>query len=363
MDHMARNWVNFVGHNGGRFYQNVWRPYKGVPHDEKTRAEYFVKTHRELARKMRQYGLYYLANLNGIVGGVANIKMEDRDPQLVRQWVQQIAAGLRDESNILGWFCGDEVGPAYLPNFLVTKALIETADRGKAAIALHSNLQYVKAYQFREQVIFTDPYRVSRPANDDPWDVLSWMTDISEFTGDKPHWATLQAHRLRKKPWYSQATPAEFSLMSWLAIAGGSNVNCYFVYGGHPWWWSVYVRNNLGESFWCCVDAYGNETPWFEAYKKFAEKIGPVGPLLARARLITRPSIKAVAPKIKLNGIGKEARREVRAVYLGVLDPEQIDGRVLIAVNMDRDRPRAVTISTAAGKRLYDLVKIGRAHV
>jgi len=152
--------------------------------------------------------------------------------------------------------------------------------------------------------------------------------------------------------------------MSWLGIAGGADVTCYFLYCGGDWWRSRYLINKPGGGFWACVDSYGNETPLFEAYKKFASKVGPIGPLLAKAKLALTPSAEAVAPDIELKGLdwgGKKLKKKAKAVYVGVLEPQQIGGQVLVAVNMDRDNPQPVKISVGGdlgGKRLYDLVSL-----
>jgi len=373
MDHMARNWVNFVGHYGGRFYQNVWWGYRweldhnaqdDIPHDEQTRATYYVKLHQYAAPRLREYGMYYLANMAGMAGGVETIRLEDRDKELMERWADEITSGLRDEENILGWFCADEATPTYLKNYLVTKALLESRDRSKAAMVLVNNLGFLKtAYEPSHQVIFADSYPVLRPHRDNPWHILKWMKDVSEVSGDKPHWLTLQSFSSSDERWYARPSPTELTLMSWLSIAGGANVNCYFVYCGGGWWRSRYLINKPRGGFWACVDSYGNETPWFEAYKEFADRVGPIGPLLAKAKLILKPSVEAIAPEIQLNGFkpGGGKLGTAGAVYVGVLEPGQIGGQVLVAVNMDRDNPQPVKISVGGdlgGKRLYDLVSL-----
>ena len=149
--------------------------------------------------------------------------------------------------------------------------------------------------------------------------------------------------------------------MSWLAVAGGANINCYFLLSSGPWWQDVYIRNNLrGNPFWCTMDCYGNETPRYRVFREYAAKIGPIGSLLARAKLVPKPRISAVSQEIKQNGIGPDATRTIKAVHVGVLRPAQMDGRVLIVVNMDRDRARPTTIAVpdAGDKRVYDLVNL-----
>jgi len=370
LDQLSRDWVNFMGSASGRYYQSVWSDHRSVipngadaelPEGEAARATVYVRTHKYLAPLLREYGIYYLANLVGFAGGVDTVKLADRDPDQLNRWADEITSGLRDEPNILGWFCADEAKPTYLKNYLVTKAMIESRDRSKASMVLLNNLGFLKGFHESHQVIFTDQYPVLRRNRDDPWNILKWMHNISELTGDKPHWFTTQAFYLRGQPWQARPGPADLKLMSWLAIAGGANVNCYFLLSGGPWWWHVYIRDETkGDHFWCTMDSYGNETPRYQVFREYAAKLGPIGPLLARASLDRKPRITAVAPEIKQNGFGPDATGTIKAVHVGVLRPAQVDGRILIVVNMDRDhvQPVTVTVPDAAGRKMVDLVSL-----
>jgi len=374
LDRIARDWVNFMGAASGRFYQSVWNDHRSVvpgseeaelPEGDEGRATVYVKTHQYLAPMLREYGMNYIGSLVGFAGGVEDIALTDRDRNQLNRWADEIAV-LRDEPNLLGWFCRDEARPTYLVNFLVTKAMIESRVPDKPAMVLLNSTEFLRVYNDSHQVIFTDRYPILRPTRDDPWKILRWMTEIDAYTGGKPHWFTLEAFRIRKEPWHARPSEIDLRMMSWLSIAGGAKVNCYFLLSGGPWWEDYYIRKKKrGSPFRCMLDCYGNETPHYRAFREHAAKVGPLGPLLARARLNHRPSVTAVAPDMVQNGVGPEATQTIPAVHVSTLEPDRIDGRILIAVNMDRDRPQPLKIKVPdlGNDRCYDLVGLAEVPV
>ena len=366
LDQLARDGVNFMGAASGRFYQNVWNDHRSVvpggpedelPEGEEARATVYVKTHRYLAPMLREYGMHYIGSLVGFAGGVESIALTDRDREQMTRWADEIAV-LKSEPNLLGWFCRDEAGPVYLQSFLVTKAMIESRVPGKPAMVLVNNLDFYKVFNDSHQIIFTDRYPILRPTRDNPWKILQWMKDFDEVSGGKPHWFTLEGFCQRREPWHARPGVADMRLMSWLAIAGGAKVNCYFLLSGGPWWEGVYIRKReRDDSMWCMLDCYGNETPRYRMFREFAAKVAPLGPLLAKARLADRPRASAVAPDMVQNGVGPEATKTIPAVHVSALDPHRMDGQILIAVNMDRDKPQPLKIKAPdlQTNRLYDL--------
>ena len=369
LDQLARHWVNFMGGASGRFYQSVWNDYRSVipgsveadlPEGEEGRATVYVKTHRYLAPVFHEYGMYYLANLVGFAGGVESIALTDRNLEQMNKWADEIAV-LKNEPNILGWFCADEAKPTYLMSYLVTKAMIETRARSKPAMVLLNNKGFLKAYDASHQVIFTDQYPILRPTRDDPWKILRWMTDIDKITGGKPHWFTSEAFCQRREPWHARPGTTDMRLMSWLATAGGAKVNCYFLLSAGPWWENFYIRKQeRGDSMWCMLDCYGNETPRYRVFREYAAKIGPLGPLLAKAKLAPNPLVTADAPEIQQNGFGPDATKKIPAVHISALSPDRINGQILIAVNMDRDGPQPLKMDAPdlGDYRCYDLVSL-----
>lgn len=369
LDQLARHGVNFMGASSGRFYQNVWNDHRSVvpgsaeaelPTGEDARATVYVRTHRYLASVLREYGMHYLGNLAGFAGGVESIALTDRDREQMDEWADEIAA-LENEPNLLGWFCRDEAGPAYLQSFLVTKAMMESRVRSKPAMVRVNNLDIFKVFNDSHQIILTGRNPVLRPARDDPWMILQWMKEFDEVSGGKPHWFVSEASCRRREPWHARPGVSDIRLMSWLAVAGGAKVNCHLQLSGGPWWEDIYIRKEeRGDAMWCMLDCYGNETPRYRVFREYAAKVAPLGRLLAKARPADRSRATAVAPDIVQNGVGPEATKAIPAVHIAALDLDRINGQILIAVNMDRDEPQplVIKISDPGRDRLYDLVSL-----
>ena len=190
-------WTSFPGTGSTSWAAPAGDTIRAFGEGEAARATVYVRTLKYLAPLLREYGIYYLANLVGFAGGVDTVKLADRDPDQLNRWADEITSGLRDEPNILGWFCADEARPTYLKNYLVTKAMIESRDRSKASMVLLNNLGFLKGFHESHQVIFTDQYPVLRRNRDDPWNgVLRAQTALAGAPGPgRPETDELARHR------------------------------------------------------------------------------------------------------------------------------------------------------------------------
>jgi len=113
------------------------------------------------------------------------------------------------------------------------------------------------------------------------------------------------------------------------------------------------------------VDEYGNPLDLWEVYAEFADKVGPLGELIAGAPVVEHHGLEADAPTITLktlNNVGIKGPRQRPAIYLGALRPQGMGALLVFAVNIDRENPHEVELTGSAaalaGRRLYDLVSL-----
>jgi len=362
-DHMARHWVNFILPTGARFGDIMrirYDPEKSLQENLLV-SDLWLKEQRENLDLLKPYGIKYVANMQAFTGGPTGPPVEAMNRAQLQLWAEKVTSALRDEDSILAWYVGDEVRPTFLKKYLVAKELLETRDRSKTAVVLVNGMDSIKTFAPFHQVIVTDKYPVYRPTTDDPWGIAEWMKQIREVSGDAPHWIVLQAHHADGALSGSQTSAIEQRMMSWLALAGGADAVLHFVYAYGPLWNEYFVREST-TSFTAMVDAYGNAMSWFDEYAEFAEKVGPLGALLIKARVQEGSPLRAVSPMLRLDGRQIKGPRERPAVYLGVLQPPGLQAQLLIPVNQDRNGPQPLKITAPQdvldGKSLYDLVEL-----
>jgi len=356
MDRQARNWMNLFFPAGQRFRDAMWRHKYDVEEEPEgfDRAQCWIDILKdEWAPLLKKYGMYYLANAQGFAGTRSppypELNIEERERQMA-----EIVSALKDDDNLLGWYIEDEPGDGLLPNYLTVKKMLETGDRDRLALCLFAGTKAVVTFAPYQQVMITDRYWISRGAYY-PWGILTHMLTVGSIT-DAPHWITLFGAWLPEHAAFKK-TPAELRLTSWLAIAGGAKSIQYYIYHTGP-----YFRWGPEEGVF--VDAYGNISPHMEEYRKFAEKILPVGKLLVDARVDEHTGIAADTPQIQIHySTGPNDYREwVPAVYVGVLKLEGSDSYLLIPVNQDLEQTRPINIKVRASlredKQLYDLVSL-----
>ncbi|NIA06437.1 MAG: hypothetical protein GWP14_02175 [Actinobacteria bacterium] len=378
LDRVARHWVNFYMPVGRRF-GDIMR--NGVPENRQARydpsrsvkenmivSDVWLENQRKNLDILADYGMKFVVNMQSFTGGPkGDIAVEDMNRRQLEAWADAVTGAFRDVDSILGWYIGDETPTTFLKKYRIAKQLLESRDRSKTAVTLVNGLQPAQVMAPHHQVIVTDNYPILRPNRDDPWEITWWMDEVRRASGDKPHWILLETFIQPKEGLAARPNPVEVRLMSWLATAGGADVVSYFLYNGSPWWFMRYVhRKGLkGGAEWGMVDEYGNDTPLWNEYARFAEKVGPLGQLMAGARVVEQHGLRTSAPIISLqtlNNLPIKGPRSRPAIYLGVLQPRSLDALIVFAVNIDRDNTHQLriggTTQVLSGRKLYDLVTL-----
>ena len=256
-----------------------------------------------LLRDMRRNNMNLILSSGGLSGGQKDreqLKLFERYgvyivPNAGRN-LAEVAKELKDESIILGWYIRDEPPPEFLGTFLEKKAILEEVAPNHPAMCLFYRPDSAAMFAPHQPLMITDCYPLVYMHNGTSLGphfglargeykledgmgrfnmygnrgIIEWMDLCRTFSGDTPHWITLQCFESgnSKEIRWRDPTVNEIRLQVYMAIAGGAKGINFFIYN--------YLRDSYGNGR---PTLHGEYTPLMEEIGRLGAELTPMGPL------------------------------------------------------------------------------------
>jgi len=337
-----------------------------------------------LLRDLRRHSVNCLVAGPGVGEGLEGLARLRREVALCRRYgvfvipyigsevshLRAVAAALKDEPAILGWYIRDEPNPDFLPEFLQCRAALQEVAPQQPALCLFYRPDSAADFAPHQPLLLTDCYPLTymhqgtsigphfavregalalgrELGQFNMWGnrgVLEWMDLCRALCGNRPHWITLQGfesgdgHLVR----WRQPTAAEIRLQTYLAVAGGAKGIHYFRYGT--------LTDDFGNPL---PAVHGEHTPLWEEIGRLGAELTPLGPLLVEAEVAEPLTVVATRRPTPAPGDRVEVRRlraRERAVdYLVVFNNDVLVGSTA-QIHLSPD--------FLQGRRIFDLRRL-----